>query len=60
MLKDVRLLDERVTKLRGHFTQTEKDLRDIETSAERITKRGERILDTELGEQEQPSLLPKL
>jgi DNA recombination protein RmuC len=50
MLKDVRLLDERVAKLKTHFAQTEKDLRDIDTSTERITKRGERILETDLGE----------
>lgn len=58
MLDDVRRLDERVTKLKTHFTQTEKDLRDIETSTERITKRGERILDTELGDAPAP-LPPK-
>ncbi|WIM11128.1 DNA recombination protein RmuC [Enhydrobacter sp.] len=59
MLDDVRRLDERVTKLKTHFTQTEKDLRDIETSTERITKRGERILDTELGDAPAP-LPPKV
>jgi DNA recombination protein RmuC len=56
MLEDVRRLDDRVEKLRTHFGQTEKDLRDIETSADRITKRGERILETDLGEQ--PTALP--
>ena len=56
MLNDVRLLDERVAKLKSHFAMTEKDLRDLETSAERITKRGERILETDLGEQ--PTALP--
>ncbi|HZP98658.1 MAG TPA: DNA recombination protein RmuC [Reyranella sp.] len=59
MLEDVRRLDERVEKLRTHFGQTEKDLRDIETSADRISKRGERILETDLGEQPQ-ALPPKL
>jgi DNA recombination protein RmuC len=59
MLDDVRRLDERVEKLRTHFTQTEKDLRDIETSTDRITKRGERILETDLGEGPTP-LQPKL
>jgi DNA recombination protein RmuC len=58
MLDDVRRLDERVAKLKTHFTQTEKDLRDIETSTDRITKRGERILDTDLGEGPTP-LPPK-
>jgi DNA recombination protein RmuC len=56
MLEDVRRLDERVTKLKTHFTQTEKDLRDVETSTDRITKRGERILETDLGEG--PAALP--
>ncbi len=56
MLDDVRRLDERVAKLKTHFTQTEKDLRDVETSAERITRRGERILETDLGDG--PTALP--
>jgi DNA recombination protein RmuC len=59
MLDDVRRLDDRVEKLKTHFTQTEKDLRDIETSTDRITKRGERILETDLGEGPTP-LQPKL
>ena len=49
--------DERVDKLKSHFAQTEKDLRDIDTSADRITKRGQRILDVDLGEE--PTALPK-
>src|SRR5476651_117646 len=56
LLDDVKRLDERVEKLRTHFGQTEKDLRDIETSTDRITKRGERILETDLGEG--PTALP--
>lgn len=56
LLGDVKRLDERVEKLRTHFGQTEKDLRDIEISTDRITKRGERILETDLGEA--PSALP--
>ena len=35
----------------------EKDLRDLDTSADRITKRGQRILDVDLGEE--PAALPK-
>jgi len=49
MLDDVRRLDERVAKLKTHFAQTEKDLLDIDTSTERITRRSERILETDLG-----------
>lgn len=56
LLEDVRRLDERVGKLRGHFTQTENDLRGIETSTTSITRRGERIKEVNLGEQ--PTALP--
>jgi DNA recombination protein RmuC len=58
MLGDVRRLDERVEKLKTHFAQTEKDLRDIDISTTSITKRGERILATDLGDNP-PALLPK-
>ena len=51
LLEDVRRLDERVDNLKKHFQQTEKDIREIDISADRITKRGERILETDLGEQ---------
>jgi DNA recombination protein RmuC len=57
LLEDVRRLSERVDKLKTHFGQTEKDLRDVDTSADRITKRGQRILDVDLGEE--PAALPK-
>lgn len=57
MLDDVRRLDERVDNLKKHFAQTEKDLREIDISTDRITRRGERILTTDLGEQ--PEALPK-
>jgi DNA recombination protein RmuC len=56
MLGDVRRLDERVENLKKHFAQTEKDLRDIDISTTSITKRGERILDTDLGDT--PAALP--
>jgi DNA recombination protein RmuC len=56
MLEDVRRLDERVGRLKTHFAQTEKDLREIDVSADRITRRGERILQVDLGEQ--PPALP--
>ena len=56
LLEDVKRLDDRVDRLKTHFAQTEKDLRDIDTSADRITKRGQRILDVDLGEE---PVLPK-
>ena len=57
LLEDVRRLGERVDKLKSHFAATEKDLRDVDVSADRITKRGQRILDVDLGEE--PTALPK-
>jgi len=50
MMGDTRRLQERVDNLKRHFTQTEKDLRDIDTSTSQIVRRGERILQTDLGE----------
>jgi len=43
MMKDVRLLGERVRKLQQHFGHTGKDIDDILTSAGRIEKRAGRI-----------------
>lgn len=56
LLDDVRRLGDRVEKLKGHFAATEKDLRDVDISADRITKRGQRILDVDLGDE--PPALP--
>jgi DNA recombination protein RmuC len=57
MMGDTRRLQERVDNLKRHFTQTEKDLREIDTSTIQIMRRGERIQAVELGEQ--PEALPK-
>ena len=57
LLADVRRLDDRVEKLKTHFGQTEKDLREIDVSADQIIRRGERILATDLGEEQ--TVLPK-
>ena len=59
LLEDVKRLDDRVQNLKRHFGQTEKDLRDIETSTTSITRRGERIREVDLGEPQQ-ALPPKL
>jgi len=56
MMGDTRRLQERVDNLKRHFTQTEKDLRDIDTSTTQIMRRGERIQQTDLGDG--PSALP--
>ncbi|WP_193184469.1 DNA recombination protein RmuC [Nisaea sediminum] len=49
MLTDVGRLDERVGKLETHFNQAEKDIRDIRTSTNKITRRGELIEEIEVG-----------
>ena len=56
MMTDTKRLQERVDNLKRHFTQTEKDLRDIDTSTSQIIRRGERIQQTDLGEA--PTTLP--
>jgi DNA recombination protein RmuC len=43
MLKDVRLLSDRVKKLQTHFSQANEDLSTVLTSAAKIEKRGTRI-----------------
>jgi DNA recombination protein RmuC len=48
MLRDVGLLEERVQKLQTHFGQAEGDVKNILTSAERITKRATNIENVEL------------
>ena len=48
LLEDVGRLDDRVNKLKGHFAQAEKDIRDIETSTSKIARKGERIKEVEL------------
>jgi len=52
LLKDVERLDKRVENLSRHFTQAAKDITDIETSSRKITSRGEKIEDLQLGESE--------
>jgi DNA recombination protein RmuC len=56
ILGDVKRLDDRVDNLKKHFAQTEKDLREIDTSTTAITRRGERILAVDLGDE--PTALP--
>src|ERR1700730_5161867 len=49
LVKDVRLLGERVRKLQMHFNQANEDIRLSVVSIEKIESRGERIQDVELG-----------
>lgn len=48
LLEDVERLDGRVEKLKSHFALAEKDIREIETSTGKITRKGERIKEVEL------------
>jgi len=52
MLEDVRRLGERVENLQKHFDQAGKDIDQIQTSARKVTSRGQRIVDLELGDDE--------
>jgi DNA recombination protein RmuC len=47
LLNDVRLLGERVEKLDTHFRQAQGDVEAIRTSADKVTKRGDRISSME-------------
>lgn len=54
LLKDVRLLGERVGDLRTHFERTSKDIGEIEKPMGRIASRAEKIEKVELGTTEAP------
>jgi DNA recombination protein RmuC len=50
LMDDVGRLDERVRKLQTHFTQASRDIEQIVTSTDKVTKRGQRIEAMEFGE----------
>jgi len=50
LMEDVTRLDDRVRKLQQHFMQANKDIDQILTSTDKVTKRGARIEALELGE----------
>ena len=50
MLGDVNRLDDRVGKLQTHFGLAVEDIRQIRISTDKVTKRGERIEEIEVGE----------
>ena len=52
LLEDVTRLDKRVSSLQKHFDLAEKDIREIQTSAGKITRRGEDIISKDLSEPE--------
>ena len=53
LLNDVRLLNDRVTKLQTHFNQADADIKNILISTGKITARGEKIEKVELAPPEQ-------
>jgi DNA recombination protein RmuC len=55
MMKDVKLLGERVRKLQTHFGQANEDLNTIMTSAGKIEKRASRIEELEFDGDETPA-----
>ena len=60
LLQDVERLDQRVGKLQRHFDQASEDIRLIRISTEKVTRRGERVDELQLGHepQEPVSVLP--
>lgn len=49
LMQDVGRLDERVRKLQGHFAMTQRDVEQILTSTEKVTKRSQKIEALEFG-----------
>jgi DNA recombination protein RmuC len=60
LLTDVDRLDSRVGKLETHFRQADEDIRQVRISAEKITRRGGRIQEIEVGAAEaaEPAMAP--
>ena len=58
--QDVGRLRDRVMKLQQHFGQAGRDIEQIVTSADKITKRGERIEQLDFGEEEETPPAPRL
>jgi len=54
LTKDVGRLDERVGKLKTHFSQAEKDITEIDKSTRKITSRGDKIEAVQLGDDTSP------
>jgi DNA recombination protein RmuC len=55
MMEDVNRLDDRVRKLQGHFALTQKDIEQILTSTDKVTKRGQKIEALEFGSEHEGS-----
>ncbi|MSP87851.1 MAG: DNA recombination protein RmuC [Alphaproteobacteria bacterium] len=57
LLTDVKRLDSRVESLQTHFDQAGRDIKEIRISTDKVTKRGERIEELELGVADAPAAL---
>ena len=55
LLKDVERLDQRVEKLQNHFSQADRDIRDIRISTDKVKRRGERIDGLQFDDGPEPS-----
>jgi DNA recombination protein RmuC len=55
LMDDLGRLDERVRKLQGHFAMAQKDVDMIVTSADKLTRRGQKIEALELDKSEKPA-----
>jgi DNA recombination protein RmuC len=60
LMEDLRRLQERVGKLKGHFGQANDDLRLLETSAQKIETRATRIREVEFDGDDDDRVEPKL
>ncbi|MEP6827883.1 MAG: DNA recombination protein RmuC, partial [Aestuariivirga sp.] len=60
LLEDITRMNERVTKLRTHFTQTSSDLDLLSTSTDKIIRRANKIESLELDEVQAIAPRPKL
>ena len=55
LLKDVERLDNRVEKLQNHFSQADRDIRDIRISTDKVKRRGEKIDGLQFDETADPA-----
>jgi DNA recombination protein RmuC len=58
LMEDVSRLDDRVRKLAGHFAMAQKDVDQILTSADKVTKRGQKIESLEFSAAAEPAPAP--
>ncbi|MCB1464737.1 MAG: DNA recombination protein RmuC [Nitratireductor sp.] len=60
LMEDLTRLDDRVRKLSGHFTQTQKDVEQILISTDKITRRGTRISEMDFEDEKKSADRPRL